>query len=154
MNDPTAVHGKPSTPWRSPLFWWVLGPLLVAILGLTMAKDYYLTGGQPNPIFYLTVPLVSIAGSTLGGFVTARVLKQAVTWVDLLAITLITVFLGQVFENVSKLAWHLVWSYPGWMYLLAILVLGLLVPAWCLVRWLRLRWLLALAVHSACSSAR
>jgi hypothetical protein len=127
MSDITATHGKPEAHWRSPLFWWVMGPLLVPILGLTMVKDLYLTGDRPNPIFYLTVLLVSIAGSTLGGSIATRLLRQAVGWVDVLAIALITAFLGQVFENISKLTWQLVWGYPGWTYLLAILALGVAV---------------------------
>lgn len=146
MTDAAGIRTKPEAPWRSPAFWWVLVPLLVAILGLTMAKDYYLTGDRPNLVFYLTVPMVSIAGSTLGGFVAAKLLRQVVLLVDVLAISLVMAFLGQVFENSTKLVWHLVWSYPGWIYLVAILALGVLVPLWCLVHWLRLRSILALVV--------
>jgi hypothetical protein len=123
-----------------------MGLLLAAILGLTMVKDYYLTGERPNLHFYLTVPLVSIAGSALGGIVTVRLLRQVGGLMDLLAIALITAILGQVFENFSKLVWHLVWAYPGWIYLVAILGLGLLVPVWCLVHWLRLRMIPAFLV--------
>jgi hypothetical protein len=146
MSHIEVAHTKPEAPWRFPLFWWVMGSLLPAILALTMIKDLYLAGDEPNPVFYLTVPLVSIAGSTVAGSLTLRLFEQFAGWVDVLAIALITAFLGQVFENTSKLLWHLVWGYPGWLYLLAILGLGLLVPAWCLVRWLRLRWLLAVGV--------
>lgn len=146
MNNVVASPETSDTPWRSPLFWWVMGGLLLAILGLTMLKDLYVSGQQPNPLFYLTVPPVSILGAALGGYGAARVLRQGVGLPDVLAIALITAILGQVFENTSKLVWYRVWEYPGWLYLLGVLLLGLLVPAACLVRWLRLRWLLALAV--------
>mgnify|MGYP001827870393 CR=1 FL=1 len=101
---------------------------------------------QAETGFYLTVPLVSIAGGTLCGSITIRLLRQVGGLVDLLAIALITAILGQVFENHSKLVWYLVWAYPGWIYLVAILALGLLLPAWCLVHWLRLRTVPALLV--------
>lgn len=146
MDNVATPSGTPDTPWRSSLFWWVMGPLLVAILGLTTVKDYALTGQQPNALFYITVPVVSMAGATLGGFAMAGLLRQAVGLADMLAIVLITTFLGQVYENISKLVWYLVWEYPGWLYLLAVLALGLLVPAYCLVRWLELRWPPALVV--------
>ena len=123
-----------------------MGGLLLAILGLTMLKDLYLSGQQPNPIFYLVVPPVSILGATLGGYGAARVLGQGAGLVDALAIALITAVLGQVFENASKLVWHRVWEYPAWLYLFGVLLLGLLVPTTCLVRWLRLRWPAALAL--------
>jgi hypothetical protein len=146
MNNVVASPEISDTPWRSSLFWWVMGWLLLAILGLTMVKDLYLSGHQPNPVFYLTVPFVSILGAALGGYVAARLLRQGVGLIDVLAIAMITAILGQVFENASKLVWYGVWEYPGWLYLLGVLLLGLLVPATCLVRWLRLRWHLALAV--------
>lgn len=146
MSDGANILDKPQAPWHAPSFWWVMGSLLVAILALTMAKDDSLTGAVPNSVFYLTVPLVSMVGSASGGFVTARFLRQIVGLSDLLAISLITIILGQVFENGSKLAWYLLWEYPGWLYLAAILALGLAVPAWCLLRWLRLRLGTALLV--------
>lgn len=146
MNKVVALPQTSDTPWRRPIFWGVMGGLLLAILGLTMLKDLYLSGQQPNPLCYVTVPPISILGTTLGGYVAARLLRQGVGLIDVLAIALITAILGQVFENASKLVWYGVWEYPGWLYLLGVLLLGLLVPATCLVRWLRLRWHLALAV--------
>ena len=146
MDNTVPSRELPGYPWSSSLFWWVWGGLLVAILGLTMAKDLYLTGEQPQLLFYLTVPLVSILGSTLGGWGIARLLQETIGFADMLAVSLITAVLGQVFENAGKLTWHLVWEDPGWLYLLLVLGLGLLVPAYCLICWPRMRWPLALIV--------
>jgi hypothetical protein len=66
--------------------------------------------------------------------------------IHVLAIALITALVGQVFENASKLVWYRVFEYPGWLYLLGVLVIGLLVPVFCWVRWLKLHWPLALVV--------
>jgi hypothetical protein len=115
VNNVVASPKTSDTPWRLPRFWWVMAGLLLVILALTMLKDLYLSGQQPNPVFYLTVPLVSILGATLGGYGSARLLRQGVGLNDVLAIALITAILGQVFENASKLIWYRVWEYPGWL---------------------------------------
>jgi hypothetical protein len=95
------------------------------------------------------VPPVSILGSALVGYGIVRVFKRSLRFVDVLFIVLLTDFICQVFENVSKLVYYLVWDYPVWLYLLVMVLLAFLAPIYFFVRWLKLPWWLALVLAIA-----
>jgi len=146
MNGVVPSRKATKKPWHRWIFWPVMVLLLATIMGLTMVKDFHLTGDQPNVFFYILMPLVSMLGGTLAGFGAARAFKQAVTFVDMLAILFIATFIGQVYENISKLIWYLVWDYPGWLWLLFTFLLALFVVGYSLMHWLGMRWSTALAL--------
>lgn len=135
------------TPSRGQ--WMLLIASFVVIMLLTMYKDLSLTRDQPNVLFYVFVPPVSMLGSAVIGFGTARLFKLSLGFADMLFITLVTELIGQVFENVSKLVYYLVWQYPGWLYLLCLVPLVFVVPGYLFVRWTKLRWPLALVMALA-----
>jgi hypothetical protein len=134
---------------KTRIQWSVLIAAFIIIIALTIYKDWALTGNQPNVWFYVLVPPVSILGSTLAGYGIIKAMKFPITFWDTLFIVILSDFYGQVFENVSKLVYYLIWSYPGWLYFLALLPLIFAVPGYMLMRWYKLRWHYALLIALA-----
>ena len=89
---------KPRRLW---IFWPVMVLLLAAIMGLTMVKDFHLTGDQLNVLFYILVPPVSMLGGALAGSGAARAFKQAVKFVDVLALI---VYVGELLSGLLFIA--------------------------------------------------
>ena len=123
--------------------------LLILMMMIAIYQDYRLTGLQPDPIFYIFVPPVSMIGSALIGYGLARLFKNPIAFGSILFIVLVSDFIGQIYENLSKLIYYLVWEYPGWLYFLALLPLVILVPGYLFVRWLKTSWWLALILALA-----
>ena len=102
---------------------------------LTMLKDLWLTGDQPNVLFYIFVPIVTIVSGVSCMYLFARLTKQAVQFLTLLAISLGANTIMQVVENVTKIIYHRVWAYPGILYLIVVLPLGFILLILGLIRW-------------------
>ena len=63
-------------PTQSKYLWLALAGLLVLVMLLTMYKDWWLTGEQPNPLFYLVVPLVDISASAVGMYLASKIFSR------------------------------------------------------------------------------
>lgn len=117
---PTQHRPQPSVessriPAPSLAFWIVLLSLFVVALALTAWKDWWLTGEQPNVLFYLLVPAISMLCGVLCMLGVARLIRQLPTFLELLAIIVGVNTLMQAVEIVLKLVYYLVWKYPGWL---------------------------------------
>jgi len=86
--------------------WVALSAAFVIIIILTIYKDLTLTGDQPNLLFYILVPPVSMLGSTLAGYGIIKARKIPIPFWDTLFIVMMSDFFGQVFENVTKLVYY------------------------------------------------
>lgn len=124
----------------SPHFWISLGSLFIVIMILTMWKDQWLTGNAPNVLFYAIVPLISVLAGSLGMFGFAKLIKVAIAFAEILAIIVCVNLIMQVVEIVLKLAYYLLWEYPGLLYLGIVIPMGFLLGAYGLVRWGRVKW--------------
>jgi hypothetical protein len=85
------------------------------------------------------VPFISIFGGVLSMFGVARISKQSITLLTLLAISVGANTLMQVVENLMKIVYYLIWEYPGFLYLLIVIPLGFLLLVYGLVRWGKLK---------------
>lgn len=142
------MHAKKRNmiPVRSGKFWVILLLLYVTIVILTMAKDLWLTGNQPNVLFYIIVPAVSILLGVVAMFAGARLTGQSLTFLELLAISIGANTIMQVVENLSKITYYLVWEYPGMLYVFFVLPLGFMLMSYGLMRWGKVEWWLALVL--------
>lgn len=127
----------PTHSWR---FWAVLLFLFVIVIGLTMWKDWWLTGDEPNILFYLIVPAGSMVGGVLCMFWVVKVRSLSLTFLELLAVMIGVNLVMQGMEIVLKLIYHLVWEYPGWLYIAIVFPFGFLLGVYGLVRWVRINW--------------
>jgi hypothetical protein len=115
--------------------WVALFLLFVVIMILTMLKDLWLTTEEPNVLFYIFVPILSVLGGVLCMYGVSRVSGQTITFLTLFAISLGTNTLMQIVENVTKIIYYLVWEYPGFLYIVFVIPLGFLFLGYGLVRW-------------------
>jgi hypothetical protein len=122
-------------PTQSRRFWGVLVLVFVAVMILTMLKDWWLTTEEPNVLFYILVPILSILGGALSMYGVAKIGKQAITFSTMLAISLGVNTLMQVVENITKIVYYRVWEYPGLLYIVVVIPLGFLLLMYGLVRW-------------------
>jgi hypothetical protein len=93
----------------------------LALLCITMYKDFYFTGNRPNPIFYLSVPTIGILTSALVVFLVSKIVKCSLTFYDTLKITISSSFLLQVWENIAKFIYYVIWEYPGILWFITFL---------------------------------
>ena len=126
-------------PVHSRKFWGVVLILFLILMVLTMLKDWWLTSEEPNILFYMLVPFVSILGGVLSMYAVVKIGKQSITFLTLLAIGLGANTLMQVVENLMKIIYYLVWEYPGLLYIIIVIPLGFLLMVYGLVRWGKLR---------------
>jgi hypothetical protein len=126
--------------------WITLIAAFVAIIIVTIYKDLALTGNQPNLLFYITVPLVSMLGSAAAGYAALKIWRKPITFSETLFMVVLSDFLGQVYENLSKLVYYRLWAYPGWLFFIGFLPVAFLIPGYLLKRWHKLHWLLALFI--------
>lgn len=124
---------------QSQKFWGALLILFLIVMVLTMLKDWWVTSEEPNILFYILVPFISILGGVLSMYGVARINKQSVTFLTLLAISVGANTLMQVVENLMKIVYYLIWEYPGLLYMLIVIPLGFLLLVYGLVRWGKLR---------------
>ena len=141
-------ESKPSSR-ISGRVWTLMTIAFILILALTIYKDWALTGDQPNIWFYIFVPAVSMLGSILAGYGLIWTRSFPISIGDAFFVILTSEFVGQVYENITKLIYYRIWSYPGWLYILGFLPLIFLVPGILLVRWWKVRWSWALLLSLA-----
>lgn len=116
------------------------------IMGLTMLKDWWLTGDEPNIWFYIFVPMVDTIGSAAIMFIFARFFRQTPKFLELLAITMGVAILMQILEIITKLIYYKVWEYPGWLYFVFVIPAWFVLTALALVRFTNMKWGTALVV--------
>jgi len=111
LKDKTMKNSQDiSISTQSRRFWIVLSLLFVAIMVLTMAKDWWLTAEKPNVWFYIIVPILTILGGALSMYGVAKIGKQPITFLTLFAISLSANTLMQAVENVMKVIYHRIWE--------------------------------------------
>jgi hypothetical protein len=125
---------------RSVRFWGVLLLLFVIVMSVTTWKDWWLTEERPNALFYGVVAPLSITGGALAAFGVARVIRQPLRFLEILALNLAVNTIMQVAEIVLKMVYYRVWQYPGLLYLAVVLPLGVLLLIAGFIRWTRCRW--------------
>lgn len=130
-------------PTRSWRFWAVLLFLFVIVIGLTMWKDWWLTGEEPNMLFYLIVPAGSMLGGVLCMFWVVKVRSLSHTFLELLAVMIGVNLVMQGFEIILKVIYYRLWEYPGWLYIAIVFPLGFLLGVYGLVRWGKIKWVAA-----------
>lgn len=133
-------------PVHSIQMWASLGLALIVVMVATMYKDWWLTGDAPNIWFYVFMPPADILGGTLAMYLAVKVFRQMPKFLELLAITLGVTICMQVMEIITKLVYHKVWEYPGFLYFLLVFPLWFLLTSYALVRFTGLRWKMALLV--------
>lgn len=136
-------------PIQSRKFWGLLLTLFTAVMVLTMLKDWWLTAEAPNILFYIFVPALSILGGVVSMYALARISKQAITFLTLLAISVGANTVMQVVEIIMKLIYHLLWEYPGFLYIVLVIPLGFLLIAYGLIRWGNVKWWMAVIMAIA-----
>jgi hypothetical protein len=104
---------------------------------LTIVKDWWLTAEEPNVLFYIFVPILTILGGVLSMVAAARILKlsKSITFLTMLAISVGANTIMQVVENVLKITYYLLMEYPGWLYILIVIPMGFVLMAFGLVKW-------------------
>ena len=132
MTKPSQDSGLTTQTWR---FWIALFLLFTVVMILTMLKDLWLTTEEPNVLFYIFVPILSILGGVLSMYGVAKISRQTITFLTMLAISLGANTLMQVVENISKIVYYRIWEYPGLLYILFVIPLGFLLMVYGLVRW-------------------
>jgi hypothetical protein len=133
----------PTHSWK---FWGILSLLFAIIMVLTMWKDWWLTNEEPNVWFYMFVPILSIIGGVLIMYGIAKISKQTITLLTMLAISLIANTLMQVVENVTKIIYYRIWEYPGLLYILLVIPLGFLLMVYGLIRWGKIKGWMAVVL--------
>lgn len=126
--------------------WLILSTAFVLVIAVTIYKDLALTGNQPNLLFYVTVPLVSMLGSAVAGFAALKIWRKPIPFAETFFIVVLSDFCGQIYENLSKLVYYRLWAYPGWLFFIGFLPIAFLIPGYLLKRWHHLRWPLALFI--------
>jgi hypothetical protein len=115
-------------------------------MGISMLKDWWLTGDEPNIWFYLIVPAADTVGSATFMFLSARLFRQKAIFLEYLAITLGVAILMQTMEIVTKLVYYKIWVYPGWLYFVFVFPLWFILITYALVRFTRAKWGMALLI--------
>lgn len=124
-------------------FWPAAISSLALVMILTAVKDLWLTGDEPNLLFYVTVPIADILGTTVFIFLASRLAKYPVAFIQILALIVIVSVAMQVLEIIEKVVWHKVWEYPGFLYILATFGLYFALTSSGLNQLFRIRWLSA-----------
>jgi hypothetical protein len=138
--------GVTRIPVRSRAFWVLLFLLLVVVLGLTMWKDWWLTGQKPNPLFYLVVLSTSmLVGAVIASGV-ARMSKQPIGFLEILAVVVAVNSIMQVSEILLKIVYYRIWEYPGLLYLAIVIPMGLGLMLYGLACWTKLKWSMAVVI--------
>ena len=138
-----------SIPTRSRTFWITLGAALIVVMGLTLAKDWWLTGDKPNVLFYLFVPPVDILGAAAVIALTGNLFGQELAFLDVLALNMGISILMQLVEIVAKLIYYRVHPYSGLLYLAFTFALYPFLLGYALMRWGKLRPWIAFALAVA-----
>jgi len=140
-----AKKGQPLTlTWKQ---WALMVALYILVIALTAYKDLFLTGVQPNLLYYSIVPVLTVLGAATGGFLAARYFKLHIGYLDVLFVTLATNFIGQVMEISAKLISYRIWAYPSWLYgLLVVIPMATIIPAYLFLRWAKLPWAFGLVL--------
>lgn len=120
--------------WSSR-FWVTLFSVYAVVMIFTMLKDWVLTTEQPNVLFYIFVPILSILGGVLSMYFAARISKQTIKFLTLLAISLAANTVMQIIENIMKIIYYRIWEYPGLLYIVFVIPLGFLLLTFGLIRW-------------------
>jgi hypothetical protein len=104
---------------------------------ITILKDWWLTAEEPNVLFYIFVPILSILGGVLSMVAAVRIFKlsKSITFLTMLAISLGANTIMQIVENIMKITYYLLWAYPGLLYILIVIPMGFVLMAFGLVRW-------------------
>jgi hypothetical protein len=76
----------------------------------------------------------------------AKISKQTITLLTMLAISLIANTLMQVVENVTKIIYYRIWEYPGLLYILLVIPLGFLLMVYGLIRWGKIKGWMAVVL--------
>ena len=137
MIDEVQTHQIPTSSRR---FWVWLLLLFAIVIGLTMWKDWWLTGEEPNVLFYVLVPPLSMLGGVLCMFWVVKVTKQPLSFLELLGIVIGVNVVMQGLEIVLKLFYYRVWAYPGWLYIVIVIPTGFVLGMVGLVYWSRASW--------------
>ena len=119
MTHQAAACGVIDRMLRSKAAWYVLVVVYVGLLFLTMYKDLYFTGNEPSPLFYFTVPIVGMAGSSVAVYPAAKLLRNPLAFTGILKIILVTEIALQAWENCAKAVYYTVWSYPGILWFIS-----------------------------------
>ncbi len=138
------THQSSNIPTQTKRFWILLFSLFVLVMILTMLKDWWLTADNPNVLFYLLVPILSILGGVLSMYGVAKISKQTITFLTLFAISMGANTLMQVVENLLKITYHKIWEYPGLLYVVIVIPLGFLLMIYGLIRWGKVKGWIAL----------
>jgi hypothetical protein len=149
MEKIMGMHKNSELPLHSRKFWGVLLILFLIVMVLTMLKDWWLTSEEPNILFYMLVPFISILGGVLSMYGMAKISKQSITFLTMLAISLGVNTLMQIVENLMKIVYYLMWEYPGFLYIIIVIPLGFLLMIYGLVRWGKLKSWMALILTMA-----
>ena len=134
-------------------FWHAAIPVYGLILALTMVKDLYFTGNQPNILFYLLVPAVGLFGAAGTVYLFLRLLRRDFDFSGILKIFFISDFIMQIWENLAKIVYYTLWQYPGILWF-AVFPLAFTLTAYLFVRIYKTNWKFAylLAVIGFASS--
>ncbi len=135
-----------SLPTRSRSFWIVLGAILLTVMGLTMLKDWWLTGQQPNVLSYLLVQPVDILGAAGVIALVANLFGQEVVFRDVLAINIGVSAFMQITEIIAKVVYYKVYAYPSLFYAAFTLSLYITLLGYGLIRWTGVRGWMAFAL--------
>ncbi len=138
--QPEAQKLETKIPIHAASLWVILIFGLAAITGLSMFKDWWLTGVEPNVWFYVFVPLIDTMGSAFVMFLFARLFRQTPKFSEFLAITIGVAIVMQMVEIITKLVYYKVWEYPGWMYFVFVFSLWFILTASVLVKYTQIKW--------------
>ena len=122
-------------PTRSWKFWGILILIYSIILVVTILKDRWLSSEQPNVLFYIFVPSLSILGGVLSMYGIVKISKKSIQFLSLLTISLGMNSLMQIVENILKIIYYRIWEYPSLLYVAVVILLGFLLMAYGLIRW-------------------
>ena len=136
-------------PTRSRTFWIILGAALIVVMGLSLAKDWWLTGDKPDVLFYLLVPPVDILGAAAVITLTASLFGQKLAFRDVLALNMGASIVMQLVEIVAKVIYYQVQVYPGLLYLAFTFALYPFLLGYGLMRWGKLQPWIAFALAVA-----
>ena len=136
-----------SLPTRSRSFWIVLCAILLTVMGLTMLKDWWLTGQQPNVLYNHLVQPVDILGAAGVVALVANLFGQEeVVFRDVLAINIGVSALMQITEIIAKVVYYKVYAYPSLLYAAFTLSLYITLLGYGLIRWTGVRGWMAFAL--------
>jgi len=139
-----AMQRSKTLPIHNRNFWLLLCSICVLVMFTTIFKDEWLTSREPNLLFYVIVPTLTILSGVLGMFAISLFFRQAVPFLDFLAISLIVNTIMQLAENILKLVYYLLWEYPGILYIFLVIPGGFILMTAGLKRWTKLDLWLAL----------